>query len=92
MQSLIQLSIGKYGISFVGELLFLPDFVKPLPLCGHLWFMQSLMLWLVRKLNKLIKISKLFINPKISTLLFVIVIMCGFVYRGVELIYVFSYL
>jgi hypothetical protein len=90
-------NIGKYGMSLVGELLFLPNFVEPLPFCGHLWFMQSLMLcyiavWLVSRCRWSGLISRLFINPKTSILLFAIVVICGFVYRGTDCVYVFFYL
>jgi fucose 4-O-acetylase-like acetyltransferase len=62
-------NIGKYGISLAGELLFLCNFVEPLPLCGHLWFMQTLILCYLTlyatKINYKF-ISKLFINPQMD--------------------------
>jgi hypothetical protein len=89
-------NIGKYSVSLVGELLFLCNFVEFLPLCGHLWFMQSLMfcyvtLWIITNIRSNF-ISKLFINPQTSILLFAIVVVCGFAYRGGDLVYAFFYL
>jgi len=87
-------NIAVYFKSLCGELLFLTNFVKPLPGCGHLWFLQTLMVCYISLMicGRLKFIEKWLKSDNISLMMLILVILCGFIYRGVDLVYLFFYL
>jgi hypothetical protein len=87
-------NIGSYVKSLAGDLIFLTNFVKPLPGCGHLWFMQTLMVCYISLVvcSRLKFLDKWFRSYIFSLLLLIIVIICGFIYRGGDLVYLFFYM
>jgi hypothetical protein len=87
-------NIGSFVKSLAGELLFLPDFVTPLPFCGHLWFMQTLMVCYISLVicSRMKFLKKWFCSNIISLILLIVVILCGYIYRGIDLVYLFFYL
>lgn len=76
------------------ELLYLTNFSTPLPNCGHLWFMQLLIFSYIALFiaTNIPFVRKIFINDVLSSIMLLIIILCGFIYRGGELIYIFFYL
>ncbi len=87
-------NLSKYFISLIGEMLFLTNYVDPLPYCGHLWFMQVLVMCYVALFvaSRSRFISRFFKSYSLSVLLFVFVVLAGFIYRGASLVYLFFYL
>ena len=81
-------------ISLFANLLFACDLYKPLPHCGHLWFIQTLaMCYLSMMLCSRIPVfRKIFTNPLLILLSGTVVILCGFVYRGGYLVSIFFYM
>jgi hypothetical protein len=85
---------GSYAKSLIMEMLFLTNLGKPLPGCGHLWFMQTLMMCYISLFvcSRMKFLEKWFRSDLISLLLLIVVILCGFIYRGADLVYLFFYL
>ncbi len=80
--------------SFLVECCYLVDFVTPLPTTGHIWFMQTLAMCYIAMFaashNKIV--GKWFTSPIKLLLMFIIIIICGFIYRGAYMVYIFFYL
>ena len=80
-------------LGMVCSIFFLPD-VKTIPECGHLWFIQTLVvcyvvLWTCKK-NKFIK--KIFESHYWIMLVVVLLLLSSFLYRGPITVYVCCYL
>jgi hypothetical protein len=84
----------QYLKSLIGDLLFLCDFVKPLPGCGHLWFMQTLAMCYIALAvaSQISFVRRWFQSVRISLVLLAVLIALGFIYRGAYLVYIFFYL
>lgn len=84
----------QYTTSLLAECCYIVDFVKPLPTTGHLWFMQTLvMCYLAIYVASHTSIAQRYFTSPIKLLLiFFIVVICGFVYRGGYLVYIYFYL
>lgn len=65
-----------------------------MPGCGHLWFIQTLtMCYISLAVCSRIKfIGKLFRSNRISLLVLIVIFLCGFIYRGADLVYLFFYI
>lgn len=87
-------NIQSYVIALTGSLLYLTNFFKPLPGCGHLWFLQTLMMCYLSLVlcSRFEFVGKCFRNNIIAFLLFIIVVLSGFIYRGADLVFLYFYL
>lgn len=86
---------GQYALSLFGEVTYLQEIVSlHLPHMGHLWFLQSLFLCYIALTisTKFPIFQRLFTSPRLLIVLFLIVLGCGFVYRGSNVPYLFFYL
>ena len=87
-------NVIQYSKSFLVECCYLVDFVTPLPTTGHIWFMQTLAMCYIAMFaashNKIV--GKWFTSPIKLLLMFIIIIICGFIYRGAYMVYIFFYL
>lgn len=91
---------GHYTMSLVSELLYLTDFgsiIEPLPNCGHLYFLQLIMmcyllLFFLSKTNLIQGGAYLFRNIFFIFSFFLILLASGFVFRKLYLIVFFFYL
>lgn len=92
--------IAHYIESLIFELLYLTDFgnvVEPLPNCGHLYFLQLIMmcyllLFILNQANILKRGLIIFQNEWIVTLLFIILVASGLVFKKLYLIVILFYL
>ncbi|MDO6739094.1 acyltransferase family protein [Wenyingzhuangia sp. 2_MG-2023] len=86
--------IKTYIVSFLAGLAYITNFGYYLPGCGHLWFMQVLMLcYIVLAFFGKNSIVKAWFSSSIKTsFLFLGLLILGFVYRGNILVYLFFYM
>ncbi len=86
--------IVEYAKSVGGELVYLTKFVKPLPGCGHLWFMETLLFcYISMVISSRVKfVGKWFRSGILSILLLIFLICMGFLYRGADFVYIYFYL
>lgn len=84
----------QYTRTYIGYLLFATDVVKDFPNCGHLWFMQTLIIcyvvlfFLLQNPQLLKKLQ----NNTVQIVLFICLLLIGIVYKGPISVFLYFYI
>lgn len=88
-------NINQYFVSLLAEVTFLQTIISEhLPAMGHLWFLQSILIcyFALAAATRMSIMRKAFCTPVFVCLIFILLIGCGFIYRGILFPYIFFYL